>query len=1028
LNTNYEIYNASAGSGKTFTITSHYLSKLLSGAENDSYKKILALTFTNKASQEMKNRILFSLKEFSSPKPFEPPSQMLISVKDQLGIPINEIRYRSKKRLNLLLHNYSFFNVSTLDSFSHNIIRSFSRELKLSHNFRLILEPEELIKESIDTLLSLVGEQKDLTKVLVDFANEKIIEGKSWDITYDLKELSSLLNNENHYEKIKKLEDRTIKEYLFVKDKIFQNVKCLEKQISAKSLFLQDLIRQKNSRIIFSRNSFPNFLEKLKRKNFDKINIESIKKLFLGDNIITKKSSKGNEMEVYEFSQKLYKKFIEIEQNLEKRKVLKAFLRSILPVSVLSQLKKIYTKTQNEKGELLVSEFNKIISEEIKDQPTPYIFEKLGTRYKHYLVDEFQDTSLLQWSNLVPLISHSIESLENENDAGSLMIVGDPKQSLYRWRGANPDKFLSLLSKENPFTVNNTNRVLPRNYRSSEEIIHFNNTFFEHVSNSMVFKQNKKIYSESCKQDTNSLKGGYVSLSFLEKQKSRKENEDAFLLETLKIIKDCKKRGFSYSDQVILVRNKSQQTLISKFLIENEIPIISADALLIKNSKKVSLLVELIRLRNNPGNLNSKKIVLKFFASKGINEDSFCFYQRLINQKIDVFFECLLNTSFYDFIKKPVYEAVIWLQSVLGFASIQDAHLQFFMDELFEFFRDENKTEKQFLEFWDINKDKLNIPLTGNHNATQILTIHKSKGLEFPVVIYAFADSLSHQPNSQKIWLSVKKEKINLELLVPFNKTIKTHGKEGEDLFNKISKEEELDNINILYVALTRAINEMYIISSAPKKGSLLSHNDTFRSFLESKGLWDNKKLSYSWGNKSRASWTKGTKKETKFKLKINFYGNFDAPKLSRFYEDDQILFGDLFHKFMSKINYSFQYKKEVRKFIENSHSNKILIKRIVDIAKKTLETQSLSEYFTKEYEVICEKEIFTENKEILIPDRVVVSKNNLYTIIEYKTGEKSNKHLIQIKKYFEALSGMGLNVGKCLLVYVTPSIEVIEV
>ena len=212
-------------------LTSRYLAKLLGSSNKESYRIILALTFTNKASEEMKNRILNSLKDFSNFKEFKDPSPMMISVKDQLAIPFKEIHIRAKKRLNLLLHNYSFFNVSTLDSFSHNIIRSFAKELKISSEIRLILDSDQLMNESIERLLGSVGKNKEATKALIDFANSKISEGKSWDVTYDLKELSSIIYNENHYEKIRSLENNTIKEFLLIKEKLQRNIKLLENQI-----------------------------------------------------------------------------------------------------------------------------------------------------------------------------------------------------------------------------------------------------------------------------------------------------------------------------------------------------------------------------------------------------------------------------------------------------------------------------------------------------------------------------------------------------------------------------------------------------------------------------------------------------------------------------------------------------------------------------------------------------------------------------------------------------------------------------
>ena len=1025
MNSSYEIFNASAGSGKTFMLTSRYLAKLLGSSNKESYRIILALTFTNKASEEMKNRILNSLKDFSNFKEFKDPSPIMNSVKDQLAIPFKEIHIRAKKRLNLLLHNYSFFNVSTLDSFSHNIIRSFAKELKISSEIRLILDSDQLMNESIERLLGSVGKNKEATKALIDFANSKISEGKSWDVTYDLKELSSIINNENHYEKIRSLENNTIKDFLLIKEKLQRNIKLLENQIIDQINLFEDLIRSIKFEASFSRNSFPNFLQKLKSKEFKKINLESTRNLFVRNSLLTKKSIAGNEVAALDLTEKIFQLFEKTEMFLNKRLLLKALYDSVVPVSVLNQIKKISKKIQNEKGELLISEFNKIISEEIKDQPAPYIFEKIGSRYKHYLIDEFQDTSLLQWKNLIPLISNSIESSENDNDAGSLLLVGDPKQSLYRWRGADPDKFISLLNKESPFSVQSSNKILPKNYRSRDEIVRFNNLFFKDVSGKFIFEQNKEVYAEGYSQELNGKKGGFVSLDFLEKKSDKQLYQEGFLNRTIEIINDCIKRGFSYSDQSILVRNKKQQNLIAKFLIENGVPVISADALLIKNSDKVKLLVEFIRLRNEPENLNSRKTVINYLIKENLPEDVFDFYKKLLNEKIDVFFENFFEISYQYFIEMSFYKGIAIIQRSLGFDFSQDAHTQFFMDELFDFFLS-GRNEKQFLDFWDKNNDSLNVVMNDDQDAIQILTIHKSKGLEFPIIIYPFADSLTHRANSKRVWLNYGDNEKKIELLIPFNNTIGIAGKKEKDLYKKIQRQEELDNVNILYVALTRAIKEVYILATLPGKTAASSHNESLLSFVKSSKLWEPEKHSYNWGKKNETEFTLNFKPELKKIIELDLQGISFNPKLNDFYEDDKIIFGKLFHKLLSKIEYSFQLDKEIKSFMKIKNIDKNILIQVTELVKKTVNNQNLAKYFTKKYGVICEKEIFTKDKQIIIPDRIVVSPSQGHTIIEYKTGEKRKEHAEQINKYAKTLRDMGLNTEKSILVYASSSIEVI--
>jgi len=1023
LKSTYEIFNASAGSGKTFTLTSRYLVKLLGSTENESYKRILALTFTNKASEEMKNRILSSLNEFSKFKNYEKPSEILKDVKNQLDISFKEICLRAKNRIDLLLHNFSFFNVSTLDSFNHGIIKAFAKELNLAKDFKLVLDNNELTENTIKELLTRVGNDKAITDSLIDFANSKILEGKSWDVSYDLKELSGILSNENHYFKVKKLKQKTTIEFVHIKKEIIQRIKKIDKVISDGVRLSKNVIT-KTIPFVFSRNSFPNFLEKLKNKEFKKIKTESLRKLFENETLIIKKSRLDNEEAASQLIKKLFIYFEEIEKNLIDRHLLNAFLDSLVPLSLLNQISLISKKIMDKNGELLISDFNKIISEEIKNQPSPYIFEKTGTRFSHYLIDEFQDTSLLQWANLIPLVSHSIESYENEVNGGSLLLVGDLKQSLYRWRGADPNIFFSLINNQNPFTIEQQNQTLKKNYRSSDNIINFNNDFFKHVSEKLIYKENQILYESSVKQDLNNNKGGYVSINFIE-NKNKKELYDSYLINTLKVINDCRERGFSYFDQAILVRNKNQQKLIADFLTARSIPVISAEALLISSSPKVKLLVELIRLRHAPNDLKSRGIVLKQMIPDDESVDTFEFFNKLLNQSIESFFKSLFGISFKKFLKLSVCSALVNVQRKMNWED--NVHIQFLNDELFEFFSNNDKNEIQFLDYWENNQDKLNIVTSGSADAIQILTVHKSKGLEFPVIIFPFADSESHKSYNKKVWMPFKNNGQTTDFLIPFNNLIQKEISAGLELYNKVRKEEELDNINVLYVALTRAASELYIIANNPIKTSYTSHNGLLKSFLEKSNNDNKKALQYQFGDKTKINLTKKVSSKSEYDiLNTSKYVSYTPSYITQ-YSDQKINFGILFHKFMSKIEYSYQIENEQEVFKNTTALNKKSLDEIIDLAKSILSNKTLNQYFTKKYRVMCEKEIITPSGEILIPDRVLISEKKTCIIIEYKTGEKRKEHALQVGKYKDTLVDMGLNVEKSFLVYVYPIIEVIE-
>jgi ATP-dependent exoDNAse (exonuclease V) beta subunit len=491
------------------------LTSIIKSKEDDAFKGTLALTFTNKAADEMKDRILAGLKEFSNIKNIKTPSDLFNKVVEETELSPESVSAISKKRLSILLHNFSFFQVSTLDSFNHNIIRAFSKELNLASNFSIIIDSEEFINESVDRLLAQTAKDKKTSNALIDFANKKINEGRSWDISFDLRELAKTLTNESHYNNIKVLENKTLEDFLTEKKEINKRITAIDKAKAELVKQMDVFVNFNKGEFVYSRNSFPNFLNKLKKNRQTLIDINSIGSLFEKRTIITKKSLLDNPDKGEELIKSLEELFAKTKEFLLEKMVLKSFSLTIIPAAVLSLIKKNSKEIQKERGELLLSEFNQRISEEIKDQPAPYIYEKIGTKFKDYMIDEFQDTSLLQWNNLIPLISHALESEDVTGKKGSLLLVGDPKQSVYRWRAANPDIFISLILKDNPFSVDKSNKTLPKNYRSNKEIIKFNNRFFQHLSQIMESPVNKQIYQLGTKQESSKIKEGYISLEFL---------------------------------------------------------------------------------------------------------------------------------------------------------------------------------------------------------------------------------------------------------------------------------------------------------------------------------------------------------------------------------------------------------------------------------------------------------------------------------------------------------------------------------
>jgi ATP-dependent exoDNAse (exonuclease V) beta subunit len=327
------------------------------------------------------------------------------------------------------------------------------------------------------------------------------------------------------------------------------------------------------------------------------------------------------------------------------------------PLSVLKHINNEVHAIKEEQNLLLISEFNSIISSHIKNQPAPFIYERIGEKFRHYFIDEFQDTSQMQWENLIPLLGNSLSS---EN--GSALIVGDAKQAIYRWRGGKAEQFIDLFSDKNPFHIKKNVEDLPTNYRSSKSVIEFNNSFFSHISGFALRDESyKKLYQNSG-QEISQTSEGYVSVSFLDLNKEDDKNE-AYVEQTLKTIQSCIENGYSLNDICILVRTGKNGILISEYLNEQGIEIISSETLLIQNAPEINFIINLLEFISEPQNVLAKIKALGYLATDKNNiEDKHEFYTIFKDSNIHTYFKKLEDYGYFfnvnEFIALPFYEAI----------------------------------------------------------------------------------------------------------------------------------------------------------------------------------------------------------------------------------------------------------------------------------------------------------------------------------------------------------------------------------
>ena len=490
----FSIYDASAGSGKTFTLVKEYLKIILTSSKEDAYKNILAITFTNKAVGEMKSRVVNTLSEFAQVNPNTKAQEVMAQIQAETQLSLEDIHIKSKAIIRNIIHNYAAFDISTIDKFTHKVIRTFAHDLNLPSTFEVSLEIENLLTEAIDALIAQAGDDEMLTDLLVNFTLEKTDDDKSWDISRDIKEIGKLLSNENNRSEIDHFKDKQIQEFIELKKTIAGKIKiiqkeCIETAKKAMFLFDENQLDQKS----FIRGVVYNWFSKTANGEIS-TNLKIPDYLQEG-NRYAKALPQSQKDTVDAISPQLLSWYFTIAANSKEFLLYNAFLKNITPLSLLNRVSQELHKIQDEQNILSIAEFNAIIHNEIQNQPAPFIYERMGERYKHFFIDEFQDTSQMQWENLIPLIDNALSSEDLGGERGSLMIVGDPKQSIYRWRGGKAEQFIELSKTKNPF-VNPDKKLfhLDTNWRSYSEVIDFNNQFFQFLSNEFQHPDYKDLY------------------------------------------------------------------------------------------------------------------------------------------------------------------------------------------------------------------------------------------------------------------------------------------------------------------------------------------------------------------------------------------------------------------------------------------------------------------------------------------------------------------------------------------------------
>jgi ATP-dependent exoDNAse (exonuclease V) beta subunit len=1048
----FSIYDASAGSGKTYTLVKEYLKIILLSKKPDAYRTILAITFTNKAVHEMKSRVLYNLSEFRKEQPSDKALKLMQVIRAETGLSLPSITEKAQSIIKNLIHNYAAFDITTIDKFTHKVIRTFAHDLGLPFTFEVSLDTDVILNEAADAIIAEAGNDEELTRILVDYSLEKTNDDKSWDISKDLLETGKLILNENNREEITSYNKKTITEFLDIKTRLQELSEQLDTESSHLAKAILDLIESKGiDTTSFSRQHFPKHLESIVEKKFNPNN----KTYYEYDDIVVNKTAKDKELIEAAVPQFLEMLKI-VYQKLEKKNFYNAFIKQLTPLSLLNKLSLQFAEVQKEQNVLSIAEFNKLIYEQIQNQPAPFIYERLGEKYRHFFIDEFQDTSEMQWHNLIPLIDNATSSMV-DNEKGTLMIVGDPKQSIYRWRGGKAEQFIALNKGGNPF--NNPDLKLfslETNWRSYSNIIEFNNNFFKFLSNKFEYEDYKNLYKEQSHQKTNDKTGGYVTIQFLpkldrsslldgEQEKESLTKIERYFESILNKITLLKAQGFHNKDIAILTRNKKPGIETAKFLTQNGIPVFSSESLLLSASSEVQFLIHVLRYLKNKKDQEAKANVLYYlakniqrklpihdFMAQGMElkeEHSFSEWLQSFDLVID--FETIRQ--------KSLYETTELLISTCIAPSKQNAYVQFFLDTVLERDIKNQSGIAAFLHYWEINADKLSIPAPEENDAIKIMTIHKSKGLEFPVVIFPFADDNYSHSMGETIWVETNEEELGLpKVLVQKSKEVKNYGEKASATYHQKKQEDLLDNVNVLYVALTRAEEQLHIISQQVVKNQEGNYPNTmatfFQEYLEQCIQYDESKLIYEFGDSKKVS--PAIEVVTALKIIPTVNKNLDKAKIKiaqreslmwNTKQQQAIAYGNIIHEVLSYVKTKNDVESAVFKAIEKGLINCLQKTEVLLTINQIVHHEALVFYFEEGNQVVNERIIIQKDAGMVKPDRMVITPKKEVYLLDYKTGLHQTKHRDQLDHYQKAIEQIGYNVTKKALVYIGDQLEVVN-
>ncbi len=1070
------IYSASAGSGKTFRLAGNYMSALF--RSRYQYRKILAVTFTNKATAEMKGRILEQLDRLASGR----HSEYLKELIEETGKSEQTLRMEAKEILFSILHDYSRFSVCTIDAFFQKIIRAFTMECGLNSGFSMEIDHSLVLTTAVDEMIASSAEDPSLKNWLLRYILSNLDEEKSWNIKDSIIRLSEELFRE-------KFKILSADEIANLKNKDFL-LRYIEKLHSVKSSFEEKMILlgrravsifseyQLTDDMFFNRSrGVPGYIRSLAEGKIVKPG-EKVRAI-LSD---PPRWSTGNPHPLLQkavdecLDTPLREAITLYDEAIVNYNTANTILQNLFALGILSDVLRKVHEVATEGNIFLISDAGELLSLITKGDQTPFIYEKIGSKYENYMIDEFQDTSILQWNNFKPLLDNSMAE-GNDN-----MVVGDVKQSIYRFRNSDWKILGKMLEKE----VDGErikSESLNNNYRSRSNIISFNNSFFSVIpelvdrnfTDNPVGISFSKLYKEAIQSDPGRSAGGYVKLDFIEDDDPAEDPETTYsslygddmknktgagwkakVLQSIPvIIETFLDKGYNASDIGILVRDGREGAEVMKAVIEysgrdpvnmraHNYNIVSNDSLLFSKSNVITFIISVLKVIIDSEDYISRAVMLRYYlyAKEAPGPDEVTLFREDLISGSEEF----LPEGYGKFLEKAekmtLFDAV---ESIIEFFGVgiyswNVPYIIAFMDIILEYSKSKDVDFRSFIDWWELAGESKSVIHPAGLDAIRVLTIHKSKGLEFPVVILPFLSwNLDHRPSRRPvIWTKPGVQPFDDLGIVP----VKYSSELSETIFAGDYNEERfhsfLDNVNLLYVAMTRAVDALYgFIPGQPgplngiarliREAVQCDNNPAGDSGFILSRMFNTERKVFEFGEIP----VKEGKKEIRRHLTLNSYkvnkrpgslrlrlhaGNYFGAKGERIRE--MAGYGTVMHEVFAGISCKDDIPDAVGNLVLEgkigANESAALIERLNDLISDEL----VSSWFQPGNILMKEAGILLPSGGIRRPDRIILRDGNAI-IIDFKFGEESPGHAEQISLYRNLLEMMGYVKTDAFLWYV---------